>query len=173
LAKKFNETAEALGAEVQRFVLNRLSFKGCQACDTCETKLDRCVLKDDLAQVLESVKYADILVLATPVYFADISAQLKAFVDRCYSYFVPFEKSPDQSRLAPGKRMVFVITQNQSNENMFADVYVKYDLIFQVLGFTDNRLIRGCDLKKADDLIVKERYDLIRLVEETARDMIE
>jgi len=174
LANIFNETAEALGAEVLTFTLNKLTFRGCQACESCKTKLDRCAIDDDLSTVLESVKNTDILVLATPVYFADISSQLKTFVDRCYSYFEPFGQgeTPDQSRLNPGKRAVIILTQGQPNEDMYSDIYIRYDLIFQVIGFTNNRLIRGCDLMRSDDIRKKRRDDLIDLAKETAKEMI-
>jgi multimeric flavodoxin WrbA len=173
LAKIFSETAEKLGANVQTFALNKLSYRGCQACEMCKTSSDRCVIKDDLAQVLDTVRDADILVLATPVYFCDISGQMKSFIDRCFSFLVPdFLENPESSRLAPGKKMVFIQTQNQPDENLFADIFPKYNLIFHLLGFRDNHLIRGCDLRQADDLRTKNREDLMILAKETARKLI-
>jgi multimeric flavodoxin WrbA len=131
------------------------------------------VLEDDLAPVLDTIRGTDILVLATPVYFADISGQMKTFIDRCFSYLVPdFLETPEPTRLAPGKKMVFIQTQNQPDENMFADIFPKYDLIFHLLGFRDNHLIRGCDLREADDLRVKNREDLKALTKETAKKLI-
>lgn len=173
LAKIFCEAAEELGANVQTFALNKLSYRGCQACETCKTKLDRCALKDDLAQVLDAIRDTDILVLATPVYFGDISGQMKMFIDRCFSYLVPdFLEAPESSRLASGKKMVFIQTQNQPNEDLFADIFPKYDLVFHLLGFRDNHLIRGCDLREADDLITKKREDLMELTKDTAVKLI-
>ena len=55
MAGKFCETAEGLGAEVTTFALNKLKYRGCQACMTCKTKLDKCVLKDDLADTLSRI----------------------------------------------------------------------------------------------------------------------
>ena len=43
-----------------------------------------CVLKDDMAEILKMFQKADVLVLATPVYFYGISAQMKTFIDRTY-----------------------------------------------------------------------------------------
>ena len=43
-----------------------------------------CVLKDDMAEILGMFRKADVLVLATPVYFYGISAQMKTFIDRTY-----------------------------------------------------------------------------------------
>lgn len=171
LTKTFNETAEELGAEVQTYFLNKLDAKGCQACDTCKTKTDHCVIEDDLANVLESVKNADVLVAATPIYFADISAQLKIFVDRCYSYLEPFEKVPKDTRLKAGKKFVLITAQNRG-EDMFAEVCTKYRMIFDFLGFKETHLIRGCNLRETDALKTKNRLDLFDLSRETARKVV-
>jgi len=69
IAGRFIETAENLGAETKTFALNKLTFRGCQACMACKGKRDHCVLKDDLIEVLDEISDADVLVLATPVYF--------------------------------------------------------------------------------------------------------
>jgi multimeric flavodoxin WrbA len=114
---------------------------------------------------------ADVLVAATPIYFADISAQLKIFVDRCYSYLEPFETIPEASRLKAGKRFVLITAQNRG-EDMFAEVCTKYRMIFEFLGFKETHLIRGCDLMKADALKTKNRKDLIDLSKETARKVV-
>ncbi len=170
LAKAFNETAQS-GADVKTFLLNKLEFKGCQACDVCKTKSDKCVLKDDLTEVLEAVEDTDILVLATPIYFGDITAQLKTFVDRCYSYLEPFEVMPETSRLKKGKKMVLITAQNRTDE-LFTDVCMKYRMIFEFLGFNETFLIRGCDLLDADDIKTKNRKDLIDMAKETAHKII-
>lgn len=171
LAKIFNKTAEASGAVVQSYILNKLNAKGCQACDACKKETDHCVIKDDLTEVLESVKNADVLVVATPIYFADISAQFKIFVDRCYSYYEPFDPIPKGCRLKPGKTFVLITAQNRGEE-MFAEVCAKYCKIFELLGFTETHLIRGCHLMEADALETKNRQDLIELAKETARKVV-
>ena len=171
LAKVFNETATDFGAEVSSVTLNKLSFRGCQACDACKTVSDRCVVKDDLLPVLESVERADILVLATPVYFSDISAQMKGFVDRCYSFLAPYETVPEKSRLPEGKQMIFIVTQNWPDENVFNDVFPRYDMMFNAIGFHGNRCIRGCSLGKKDAIAKNNRNDLINLAKTTAQEI--
>ncbi|MCP4021117.1 MAG: flavodoxin family protein [Desulfobacteraceae bacterium] len=152
ISTEFTDTAQQLGAKVNTYYLNTLDFKGCQACQACKNKKAACVLKDDLTPVLEDIRTAHILVLATPVYFADVASQAKQFIDRTYSYYVPdFTTNPHPSRLETGKRLVFIQTQNQENQDMFNDIFPKYDFFFQVLGFTNNVLIRACGVNKATD----------------------
>ncbi|MCX5909437.1 MAG: flavodoxin family protein, partial [Deltaproteobacteria bacterium] len=119
LAKHFCSTAEKLGATVQTFSLNTLHYKGCQGCMACKTKMDKCILQDDLTQVLESIRESDVLVMATPVYMVEMTSPLRAFIERAYSYFVPdFATNPNPSRLS-GKKMVFIQTQGRPEEKLF------------------------------------------------------
>lgn len=158
IAKRFCETAEKNGAAVRVFALNKLSYRGCQACMTCKTKLDRCVLKDDLAEVLDAVREADVLVMATPVYYGEVTSQLKAFIDRTFSFLTPdYKTNPVPHRLKPGKRLVFIQTQGQADEKAFADIFPRYDYFFTWYGFRDNCLIRGCGLAADADETARSR----------------
>ena len=152
IAGRFMETAKTYGAETKTYSLNKLKFRGCQACMMCKDKLDRCALKDDLEPVLDDIRDADVLVLASPVYFADITAQMKMFIDRTYSYYVPdFMNNPVPGRLPLGKQLIFIQTQAQPEENFFNDIYPKYEFFFQFLGFKDNHLIRATGVNDEGD----------------------
>lgn len=170
IANRFTETAAQLGAGTVTYELNRLAFSGCQACYACKKGLEQCVLQDDLAEVLAAVREADVVVLASGVYFGNITAQLKAFVDRCFSYFKPdFHTIPEPSRLTP-RKLVFVITQGNPDEALFADIFPRYDLFLKWLGFSDTRLIRVCGIGPASVDAVPE--EVLRQAEETARSLV-
>jgi multimeric flavodoxin WrbA len=172
LARRFCETAERLDASVQTFSLNKLTYRGCQACMACKTKLDHCALKDDLADVLSAARAADILVIATPTYYGEVSSQVKAFIDRTYSFLVPdYITNPNPSRLAPGKRMVFIQTQAQPDKRQFADVFPRYDYFFNWYGFRNNILIRACGFGGPGEVETNE--DLMKQAEEAARKVLE
>lgn len=144
IAECFCTAARKLGAEIKTFKLNDLNFRGCQGCMACKTKLDKCAVKDDLTEVLEAVRETDILVLASPVYYWDVSAQMKAFLDRTFSYFVPdFITNPQKSRLRPGKKLVFILAQNSPDKNAFTDIFQRFDYFFRAYGFVDTRQIRA------------------------------
>ncbi len=168
IAKRFCETAEGLGAEVQIFSLNKLKYRGCQACMTCKTKLEKCVLKDDLSEILEAVRDAEVLVLATPTYYGDVSSQLKAFIDRTYSYLASdYQTNPTPSRLSPGKKLVFIQTQGDPDENNFSDVFPRYEAFFKWYGFGETCLIRACGLNDPEE--VESHEDVLKTAEETAK----
>ncbi len=172
IANRFCTTAEGLGAQVRTFVLNKLQFRGCQGCMACKTKLDRCVLEDDLAEVLDSIRDADVLVLATPVYFWDETAQLKTFMDRTFSYFVPdFMTNPNRSRLAAGKKLVFIQVQGQPDQSMFTNIFPKFEYFFKAHGFGETHLIRACGVRNLGEAGTRE--DVMEMANTTARKLFD
>ena len=84
LCEQFQKGAEAKGQHVDlvRIMEKKIGF--CLACDSCMKNGGKCIQKDDMAAILDLYSKADVLVLATPVYFYGISAQLKTFIDRMY-----------------------------------------------------------------------------------------
>ncbi len=170
IANRVTETAAGLGATVRTFELNRLTYRGCQGCYACKTRLDHCILQDDLTEVLDAVRDADVLVLATPVYYGEVTGQLKCFIDRTFSYLVPdFITSCTPSRLTRGKRLVFVVTQGLPEESLFADIFPRYERFFKWLGFSKTRLIRACGLRPDTPADVVAPY--LRQAEEVAREI--
>ena len=166
IAKRFCDRAEKMGAKVRVFPLNELNYRGCQGCFTCKTESDRCVLEDDLTQVLDAIMETDILVMATPVYFGAISGQLKCLQDRTFSFMVPdFRTNPNPSRLSPGKKVVFITSQG-APEDMFEDIHTKYKNYFERYGFEETHSIRGCDMREVGDAGARE--DIMELADKTA-----
>ena len=119
--------------------------------------LDRCILEDDLTEVLEAVRETDILVLASPVYYWDVSGQLKCFLDRTFSYLVPdFITNPVKSRLSPGKKLMMILTQNNPDEKSFTNIFPKFDYFFRAYGFNETLLIRACGVNAPGEVATRE-----------------
>ncbi|MDW7739769.1 MAG: flavodoxin family protein [Bacillota bacterium] len=81
LLREFSRAAEDAGWHVEMLFINDLNFRPCQACDLC-AKDGQCVLKDDMQQVYPKLINSDALVIASPVTFGSLNAQLKMFIDR-------------------------------------------------------------------------------------------
>jgi len=157
VAARLMERAAALGAEVETIYLNELSYKGCQACYACKTGSEICVMKDDLTSVLEKVKQADGVVMASAIYYGDITAQLKGFIDRTFSYLKPdYHIRSDRSRLEPGKGLAMVLIQWHPEEKNFADVFTRYDSFFKWYGFRPGHLIRGLGISDRSDVTKRD-----------------
>lgn len=90
----FIKGAESAGHSVSRFDAGRKKLGGCKACDTCWSKGVACSFRDDFAELEPMLEQADILVLATPLYWFGFSAQVKAALDRLYAYMGPDCKKP-------------------------------------------------------------------------------
>lgn len=162
LAYKMLERVQELGAETQVFILSKLKYKGCQGCETCKTKLNHCVLRDDLSQVLSNMHGVDVVIMATPIYFGEVSGQFKSFFDRTYSFL-----NPDfTSRLTGGKTSVFITAQGQSDLSFYTDVYPRYEVWLKRYGFTTNYVLRMNGPRSPDSL--SQRPDLITEAESLA-----
>ena len=165
LAHKFLDAAKELGAEIRVFALNQMEFQGCQGCLACKTDRDSCILEDDLAPVLEAVKAADVFLMASPVYFGDLSGQLKCFFDRTYSY-----ARPDfSSRVPSGKAAVIVLVQAQPDESQFADIFPRYERWLKMFGFDPVYLLRATGVRDPED--IKQKAELLERAGGLAREL--
>jgi multimeric flavodoxin WrbA len=84
LCDKFAGGAKSAGHQVKMIRLSDKKINFCKACDACMKNEGLCIQRDDMGDILKAYQQADILVLATPVYFYGISAQMKTFIDRTY-----------------------------------------------------------------------------------------
>ncbi len=71
------------GAAVEYFSARRKVVKFCRHCDYCIRKQQGCVQKDDLVELYPKMQWANAWILGSPCYQGQITAQLKAILDRC------------------------------------------------------------------------------------------
>ena len=81
LAEKFAEGAKAAGNEVEKISLVGKNIQFCKGCMACQ-KMGRCVIKDDVNDIMAKVLNADVVVWATPIYYYEMSGQMKTLIDR-------------------------------------------------------------------------------------------
>ena len=89
LAARFTEKAISLGGSVKVYTLSDLDYNGCLNLFRCKNGLSHCGQTDDLTSVLEAIVDSQVLVLASPIYFTNLSGQLKLVIDRFFSFFTP------------------------------------------------------------------------------------
>ncbi|MFC1918872.1 flavodoxin family protein [Chloroflexota bacterium] len=83
LVDKALEEAAGLGADTEKIVLGQYEVRPCLGHENCAS-FDSCRQKDDVSWILDEFYQADGVVLATPVYYYNVTAQMKAFIDRNY-----------------------------------------------------------------------------------------
>jgi multimeric flavodoxin WrbA len=86
LALKAAEGVNAEGGNAEVVYLGKLKIAPCNACDLCRTKPEAgCVIKDDMQPLYQKIRDAQGIIFATPVYWFNVSAQMKLFIDRTYA----------------------------------------------------------------------------------------
>lgn len=91
LCDQFMRGAAESGNKVEKINVAEKKIDYCHACYYCEKSKGICAIKDDMAEVLDKMLQADVLVLASPVYFYSIDAQLKTVIDRTVARWLEFK----------------------------------------------------------------------------------
>ena len=127
----------------------------CLGCNACFIANGICAQKDDMSIIYEKMSQTDMLVIASPVYFYGISAQLKAIIDRLHN---PIRDS------FPIKKMALLLVGAASLPELFDAVLTEYNLCLNFFNLEDagKVLVRGVkdkgDIKNTDAL--NEAYTL-------------
>ena len=100
LCDRFMLGAKEAGNQVEKIFLRDKRINHCFACGTCQGNGGRCAQKDDMAQILDKMILADVIVMATPVYFYNMNGQMKTLIDRTYARYTEISD----------KEMYFIMT---------------------------------------------------------------
>jgi multimeric flavodoxin WrbA len=90
LCDQFLKGAAESGNDVEKINLADRNISPCNSCYVCQTT-KKCVKKDDMEEILEKLLAADAIVLATPVYFYSMNAQMKMMIDRTLPRYTEIE----------------------------------------------------------------------------------
>ena len=154
LCEQFKKGAEAKGHHVYlvRIMEKKIGF--CLACDACMKNGGKCVQKDDMAAILDLYNKADVLVLATPVYFYGISAQMKTFIDRTYPIWQHLGKKDVYYIVAAGLG-TDIIERSLGDITGFVEHLEEYKIAGKI--YAPNLMEAGA-VKELD--VYKEAYDI-------------
>ena len=90
MIQAFCEGLKMAGHEYDVFDVCRMNIRGCLACEYCHTKgSGQCVQKDDMQNIYHKLQEAEMLVIASPIYYHGFSGQLKCTIDRFYATAYP------------------------------------------------------------------------------------
>lgn len=136
LAKQFQAGAEKAGHEVSVFDAAHAKITPCIACEYCHAKGGGvCCQQDDMEALKQMILSSDMLVLATPLYFFNMSAQMKLAVDRLYAFL------GEMSRRV--KQMTLIVAANNPNPHIMDCVVTNYLSIVNFLGVKNAGMILG------------------------------
>jgi multimeric flavodoxin WrbA len=104
ILQTFLEGAKEAGANVETIYVSAKNIKYCTGCFNCWfVHPGRCIHNDDMLEIRQKIKAADIIVLASPVYLDGITAQLKTMLDRLIAGGLPFIENRDGHSRHPSK----------------------------------------------------------------------
>ena len=107
LCDEFKRGAESIGHNVEKIFVADKNISYCKGCYYCSNHDGKCVINDDMGEILDKIEKADVLVLASPVYFYSISAQLKTVIDRCVARWMNIKN----------KEFYYIMTAGDTNPN--------------------------------------------------------
>ncbi|WP_062429134.1 flavodoxin family protein [Treponema endosymbiont of Eucomonympha sp.] len=151
LVNAFTEGAREAGHEVTVFESARKTIAGCTGCNTCFSTGRACSAKDDFDEIIPALENADVLALCTPLYWFSFPAQVKAVIDKLYSFYVG--KRP--LKIVETALLVCAGTDDMAD---FDGLLKTYNLIVKYQGWKDRGIVivpgvneRG-DIQRTDGL---------------------
>lgn len=122
LANQLTLGANEAGAEVESIYLHDMDIRPCDACDFCQEDGSGCVIADDMQSLYPKLRAADVIVIATPVYWFSLGAQMKLCIDRWYAM-----EHPSGFELA-GKKLALVMVYGDTDLYTSGGINVIYTL---------------------------------------------
>jgi multimeric flavodoxin WrbA len=159
----------AVGIETEKHVLGTMHIGYCDGCRDCEISL-RCVIRDDMDGLLDGILGADIVLLASPSYWGDVTGQMKVFIDRSLPLC---NAATGRTPVPAGKVGVAIATRAGSSKGETQHIvdtfehYLGHLGIRMVAALTAERISCLDDLK-ADQALIDEAQLLgLRLVQDS------
>lgn len=106
LCDQFIHGAQKVGHQVEKIPLRDVNIHYCTGCGTCYRAGKPCVQKDDMGPILQKMIAVDVIVMATPVYFYTMCAQMKMLIDRTCSRYTEIRN----------KEFYFIVTAADGNK---------------------------------------------------------
>lgn len=125
LCDAFIEGAAGEGHHITKIRWSDAPVSPCTGCNYCASHGGECVQKDGMTKICAAFQEADVIVLASPLYYYSVSAQLKTIIDRLYAIGVinSFTYEPKES--------VFLMTCMESSEGIFDQALAYYNTLLK------------------------------------------
>ena len=146
IIKAFTEGAEGAGNTVTTFFLDGMNINGCKGCFGGGKNHDSpCVQKDEMDKIYPAYKEADIVVIASPLYYYNLSGQIRIAFDRLFAV-----AECDANYLNPIKDCVLLMAADE--ENSFDEVIRYYDGLTKRIGWNSLGMVLAGGVNKIGDI---------------------
>jgi len=143
LLEKCLDGAKETGAETELINLYDIQYKGCTSCFSCKLKgvtVKKCAMKDELKSILQKICECDVLVLGSPIYFSNVTGEMKSFMERLLFPYSSYEGKP--SSFGKKIKTAFVYTMNAPS---FALRLIGYTKLFAKNKKVMQRIFGSCE----------------------------
>ena len=141
--------AAGKGALIKHIVLADLDIAPCAHCDGCIQTGGRCVIEDDMQQIHADIREYDRFIVASPIYFMGVTAQVKAMIDRCQALWVikHLLKMPVGLNKDTARKGAFISAGGTNYSNLFTGSIVTMKSWYKTLDieYTEELLVPGMD----------------------------
>ncbi|MFX1442995.1 MAG: flavodoxin family protein [Promethearchaeota archaeon] len=139
------------GAETKIFNIHEMDIKPCQSCYHCKITDEGCAIKDDMPQLFEEIIKSDAVIVGSPIYFGQMSAQLKIFVDRHFSQI-----GRDFKSKIGKKDLVLIFTHGNPKSDMFKQYIDSTSRLFGFMGYNMQDLLLAAGVRRPGAIYEKE-----------------
>ena len=108
LCDEFLRGAQESGNQAEKVFLRSKKVAPCNACYYCKSSGGKCAISDDMAEILNKMQAADVIVMASPVYFYSIDSQMKAVIDRSVARWTNI----------PNKEFYYIMTAAEDSDTV-------------------------------------------------------
>jgi multimeric flavodoxin WrbA len=166
LLDKALEGARSTGAEIATVYARKLKMSGCIECGGCD-KTGTCVVKDDMQLVYPLMEEADVIILASPIFFYGLTSQVKAIIDRTQAMWSKriLEKTPEERKTYDKGKGYLIAVAATKGKNLFDGVHMVAKYFFDALdmSYEGGLFLRGLEKRKAvfdDPETLQQAFDL-------------
>ena len=150
LLSAFMKEVQTLGAMIQTIDVCNENITACLGCGFCEKK-GRCIITDDdmATKIYTLLRRADVIVVATPVFFFNMTSQLKTLVDRCQTFWSAKYRLKLKDPLVKTRRGFMLSVGGSRGENLFDGLVLTTRYFFDAIGarYCGSLVYRGIDEK--------------------------
>lgn len=143
LADAFIKGAESSGNNVTKINLNKLKVNSCIGCFYCSSHDGNCVQRDGMDEIYPELRKADMIVLASPIYFCAFTSQMKAFIDRLNVAF---------AKQFSIKTSALLTVYADTNTSISEPIIATYKSFIQYLNWEDKGIIAVQGMENKGDI---------------------
>ncbi len=131
--------------------LNTLNIHPCTACDKCENTF-KCVFNDDAGKLIRKIEKADVVIVASPVYFTGVPGVFKVFIDRNQSVWNK-QNSKLKAENLKLKQGIIILTQGDNKPKYFRPAESEIRSFFAVNGIKTKAVLKFTSMDRQKSIL--------------------